>query len=411
MAFQKRIKEGLIFLATVAILHGCTDDGSFNTPSNNYLVDFGQANLLLLPAVQALMVPLEAEYPEAAFIRANASYGVQVYRITYKTHYKGGEITASGLVCVPLADMEFPVISFQNGTNTQHANAPTEDPIDFNYMLLEAMASNGYIILIPDYIGFGSSDNLIHPYYQKKSTTDAVIDMLQASLELLDYTAVLAKSNGNLFLMGYSQGAWATLCTMYELEQDNQTGLTLSAVSCGAGAYDLMAMSDYVLSLTSFPAPLYLPYFIYSEQVFGALNDPLDKYFKQPYAGIIPTLFDGTYSNGEVNAQLNDTIGKLLTENMIINFDEGSEFENLRSLLSDNSISGWNTTIPLRFFHGTMDSNIPSMQSTDIHNSFIQAGAGAAVVTFTTLEGSTHETGIIPWGIATVNWLNETGEK
>ena len=410
MMVGEKIKKALFLLTAAAILYGCSDDGSINTPSNDYLLELRQANLLLLPAVQTLLVPLEAEYPEAAFIRANASYSVQVFRITYKTHFKNEEITASGLACVPLADREFPVISFQNGTNTQHENAPTEDPIDFNYMLLEAMASNGYIILIPDYIGFGASDNEVHPYFQKKSTTDAVIDMIHAGLEMLDFSAVTAKSNGNLYLMGYSQGGWATLCTMDALERDNQTGLTLSGASCGAGAYDLMTMSEHVLGLDTFPGPLYLPYFIYSEQVFGTLTDPLDKYFKQPYAGIIPTLFNGTYSNSEVNVQLNDTVSMLLTDNMIANFAEGSEFATLRVLLTDNSVTAWNTTIPLRFFHGTIDLNIPPSQSIAIHNSFIQAGSDPGEVTFTDLEGSSHETGIISWGIATVNWFNELKE-
>jgi len=410
MMVRKIFKKVLSLLATVVILHSCSDDGGINTPNNDYLLELGQANLLLLPAVQTLLVTLEAEYPEAAFIRANAAYAVQVYRITYKTHFKNEEITASGLVCVPLAEQEFPVISFQNGTNTLHENAPTEDPVDFNYMLLEAMASNGYIILIPDYIGFGASDNQVHPYFQKESTTDAVIDMIHASLELLDYSTMLAKSNGNLYLMGYSQGGWATLCTMDALERTNQTGLTLSGVSCGAGAYDLMTMSDHVLGLNTFPGPLYLPYFIYSEQVFGTLTDPLDKYFKQPYADVIPMLFNGTYSNSEVNAQLNDTVSMLLTDSMIANFDTGSEFATLRSLFTDNSVTAWNTTIPLRFFHGTVDTNIPPSQSLDMHNGFIQAGSDPGVVTFTDLEGSSHETGIVPWGIATVNWFNEIKE-
>jgi pimeloyl-ACP methyl ester carboxylesterase len=411
MVTQNKIKEVLAFIALAVMLHGCGEESSIKTPENNYLLSMGQANTLLLPAVEALLIPLEATYPEAAFIRTNAAYGVQVYRITYKTHYRNEEITASGLVCMPLADESFPVISFQNGTNTQHENAPSEDPLDFNYMLLQAMASNGYIILIPDYIGFGASDNLVHPYYQKESTTEAVIDMIHASLELLDYSMIPAKSNENLYLMGYSQGGWATLCTMDALEQNNQTGLTLSGVSCGSGAYDLIAMSNYVLGLSTFPGPLYLPYFVYAQQEFGALTDPLDKYFKQPYADNIPALFNGALSNGEVNAQLNDTIARLLTDNMIENFQTGSEFATLRNLLTINSVTAWNTTIPLRFFHGTADTNIPSAQSVDMHHAFIQQGSDPGTVTFTDLEGYSHETGIIPWGIATVNWLNEILEK
>ena len=401
---------GLLLLVMIFLVNGCNKETT-NPSSNQYLVDFKQENILMLQSIEAMLSPLEPLYPEAAGIKDNAAYSVQVFSIKYKTHYKGEEITASGLACIPLSDGKFPVISFQNGTNTFHGNAPTANPLNYNYLLLEAMVSNGYILLIPDYIGFGASADQVHPYYQKETTVSTVIDMMHACSELVQDKKVLAKMADRNYLMGYSQGGWATLSVLEELEKGDHPDIKVSAASCGAGAYDLMAMSNYVLALDTFPGPVYLPYFVYSEQVFGALTDQLDKYFNEPYAGRIPGLFDGSHTNTDVNENLNDTISRLLTADMIQNFATGSEFQDLRNVLTENSVSAWPVEARLQFYHGTMDVNVPPVQSQMIYDNFIAAGADPEKVSLLHLEGKTHETGVIPWGINTINWFNELEGK
>jgi hypothetical protein len=170
-------------------------------------------------------------------------------------------------------------------------------------------------------------------------------------------------------------------------------------------------MSNYILKLETFPGPLYLPYFVYSEQVFGALTDPLGTYFNEPYAGRIPSLFDGSHTNGEVNANLNDTISRLVTPDLIQNFTSGTEFQDLRNVLSENSISAWPLDAQVRFYHGTIDDNVPPEQSQLIYDSFISSGADPSKVSLWPLEGMNHETGVIPWGINTINWFNELEGK
>src|SRR3990172_9067460 len=290
------LKLFLLALTLLFLINSCRDD---STPSTEYLVSYKQESILLLPAITALFESLGTEYPGASDILAQAQHSVQVFSITYKTQYKGSGITASGLVCLPLTGEQFPVISFQNGTNTLDANAPSADPLDYKYLLLQAMASNGYIMLIPDYIGFGASEELVHPYYNRTATDIVVVDMMHACGELVEQQDILAKSNGRYYLMGYSQGGWASLSAHDAIENGGLSSLEIVASSCGAGAYDLMTMSSYVLDLETFPGPLYLPYFIYARQQYGTLMDPLDKFFKEPYAARIPVLFDGSYSNSE----------------------------------------------------------------------------------------------------------------
>jgi pimeloyl-ACP methyl ester carboxylesterase len=398
----------LFILAALILVTGCSKES--DKPENKVLVSYTQTNVFQLEAIVSLLSSLEPDYPGATSIKEHARYSVQVCRITYKTTYKNETITASGLVCLPAADESFPLISFQNGTNTAHADAPSVNPLNYNFLLLEAMASNGYILMIPDYIGFGASADKIHPYYEKESTARSVIDMMKAVQELVKASSIAANTNGTNYLMGYSQGGWATLSVLEALEGAT-SDLVVDAASCGAGAYDLMAMSDWVMGLETFPAPHYLPYFVYSEQDYGALSDPLTRFFNEPYASKIPELFNGNYENDQVNSQLNDTIAVLLTADMMANFATGQDFAPLRNALKKNSVTAWNPHALIRFYHGTADVNVPPEQTTLMASRMLDAGGDPDRVVVVPLEGLNHETGVIPWGIETINWFNELENK
>jgi pimeloyl-ACP methyl ester carboxylesterase len=376
-----------------------------------YLVDYKMNNSFTLSTIGTQLSILLVLYPDLDDIIEHAIYGVKVYKINYKTHYRDSVIIASGLVCMPMSEGKFPVISFQNGTNTDHDNSPSMNPLNTNYKVLECMASNGYVVLMTDYIGFGSSADILHPYYHQASTNNAVIDLINAFKEMSLRDDIQVAGNDTIYLMGYSQGGWASMSAFDEIQQSDLSGFEVAAVSCGAGAYDLMTMSTYVLGSETFPGPLYLPYFIYSQQVYGNIPDPLTKFFKEPYAGNIPELFNGTYDNDEINFQLTYSIPDLVTEDMLENFSSGPDFSNLRELLIDNSVFGWNTTTKVNIYHGTKDLNIPPSQSVALYNDFINAGADPELVKYIELEGYTHGTGLIPWGILTINWFNSVENK
>jgi len=402
-----RIFHFTFLLSLFFAVSGCHKDNDNQPAENIYLQSFEKVNSYSSGFIKAILGTQSTAYPEINPIIASSMYGIDIYKITYKTSFKNSEVTASGLVCVPDADGQFPVISFQNGTNTSHYNAPSVNPNELMYSLMEAMAGNGYIVIIADYLGFGTSQGMIHPYYDKESTTRSVTDMILAAHELLQDEQVTAKSSGKHFLMGYSQGGWATLATLQRCEQDYRSEIGVTAASCGAGAYDLMAMSDYVLEQQVFPGPLYLPYFIYSKIVAGDMTGPLSLYFKEPYASRIPGLFDGSLGNEDVNSQLNDTIQLLVTDELRNNFATGADFSLLRSMLETNSTGAWNCSATIRFYHGTSDMNVPPGQSDIMYNQFINMGVSQLKVSLQSLEGLTHETGLIPWGVKTINWFNE----
>ncbi|MDO9257895.1 MAG: lipase family protein [Bacteroidales bacterium] len=397
----------LILVVGLFVTPGCKKESTNDEPANETLVTYQKILTHPVSTIKQQIGVWESLYPEATSIVSHTTSAVDVYKITYNTVYKGEAVLASGLVCVPQSQDSCPIISFQNGTNTLKSGSPSEDPANYYYTLMEYMAGNGYIITFPDYIGFGASSQFLHPYYERETTDRAVIDMIRACHELLGENDIQVKFNGEHFLMGYSQGGWATLSGLKNIETNYKTTIPVTATSCGAGAYDMMAMSNYVMAQKVFPGPLYLPYFIYSQQLFGAHNDPLSKFFNEPYASRIPELFSGTYTNTQVDAQLNDTISVLLKSNMITDLGSGIDFAQLRSLLVKNSVTAWQPTSKINFYHGSADLNVPPEQSQLIYNSFLDLGVGQDKIQLISLPGTDHETSLLPWGLKTINWFNE----
>lgn len=400
------VLASILLISSALFFTGCQKNEDPVNSNRNYLVHFEKINNYSASFIKILLGSMNAAYPGIDTLVADVKYGFDLYSVTYKMNFKGNPITASGLVCIPSSDESFPILSFQNGTNTYKFNAPTVNPADPLYTLIEMMASHGYIVTIADYPGFGSSSNMLHPYYDKTATNDAVSHLIMAAHELVDDVSVKAGSNGKHYLMGYSQGGWATLASLKNLETSYPDSIPVEAASCGAGAYDIPALSNYVLQQQTFPGPLYLPYFIYSKITAGDISEPLETYFNEPYASLIPGLFDGNFTNTQVNEQLNDTIAMLLAENMRLNLGSGSEFASLRTAMAANSLEAWNPSATIRFYHGTSDLNVPPVQSDIMYNAFLSLGVSSSKVSLNPIPGATHESGLIPWGISSILWFD-----
>ncbi|HDJ34282.1 MAG TPA: phospholipase, partial [Bacteroidetes bacterium] len=106
----------------------------------------------------------------------------------------------------------------QNGTNTLLDNAPSTNPNYELYQLLQSVASMGYVVVIADYIGFGASEQIFHPYLHRESTVQCLVDMLRAVDEFWEDVSTEITPLNSYYLIGYSQGGWSTLALLSALE-------------------------------------------------------------------------------------------------------------------------------------------------------------------------------------------------
>ncbi len=381
--------------AALFVVQSCKKDedpfaGNLHLLSAERAATWTQSNVLTLLTTAATM------YPEISDVKNDVKSGMIVYSITYKTTFKGEEVTASGLVAVPDKEGDYPVLSFQNGTNTLYANAPSVNPFYTLYEMLECVASTGYVVVIPDYLGFGASEDIFHPYLHKESTVTSIIDMLRALSELDTDIAKNITFLNEYYLMGYSQGGWATLALLEEIDKNYSSDFNVAGCTCGAGPYDIEYFNSYVLGLTEYPMPSFLGYIAKAYSDHDLFTNPLTDLFKQPYATNIETYFDGMHSTGQINDELTTIIADLFTANYISGFATSPDYLSIREALAANSIEAWDTSVPLLFTHGADDVYVPPVISTNMYNAMINAGTSSANCSIISLPGLDHTEGIVP---------------
>jgi pimeloyl-ACP methyl ester carboxylesterase len=299
-------------------------------------------------------------------------------------------------VILPKTSDELGMLSFQHGTIVTHEEAPTETPTSSGLMLFySAMASPGFIGVVPDFFGFGSSKSMLHPYYIESATADAVVDNLKAAREL----ALLndRKFNGRLFLAGYSQGGYATMAAHKSIEASPLDDFDLIASFPASGGYDIKGVQEYFFEQTTYSQPYYLAYVAFSYKTYLNWTEPLTDFFNEPYASLIPTLFGGNKSGSEINAQLTQDVSQYINPELIQGIDTEARFEYIVDAFEENSVNDFIPTKRLYLYHGNLDTTVPYQNSVDVYNEFITNGASPDIVTFTTLQFATHNTGFTPY--------------
>ncbi len=393
----------LFFISTFSSC-GLFDDDDDKKPVDIYLVGYEKHKTYSSSQIKAILNTYAIIFPDLNNIIEKVEHSIDVYKITYTTEFDGKFVTASGLVSVPLTKGTYPVISYQNGTNTLHDDAPTVKPDYQLYMLLEFIASTGFVVAVPDYLGFGKSDDMFHPYLDKESTVQSVIDMIRATKEFVVHYEN-TEVNNDLYITGYSQGGWATMQLQKAIEQNHSDEFNLVASSCGAGPYDLLYVNEYVLAQTTYPMPYYVGYIFNSYINLGDIKIPASDVFKSPYDQRIMTLFDGTKTGGEINEQLTQTTADLFTADYLSNSNTDVKYATVISSLAKNSINAWKTNVPTLLTHGTADTYVPVQLSQNLYNDFISLGVDESKITYIPIPGADHSGGIIPSQVASFNWF------
>lgn len=323
-------------------------------------------------------------------------YAVDIYKIEYTTKYKGRTITASGLVMIPDTQVPLSTISFHHGTIAADREAPTNLLFDNpQLVLLSALASTGTIVTIPDFIGFGSSVEITHPYYNELYSAVPMVDLLYAASEIAKQFN--ANQTSDLYLAGYSQGGYVTMATHKYIEENGISNYELRASFPSSGGYDLLGVRDFFFEQETYDQPFFLAYVAES---FRTVNDwevaALNDVFQAQYASQIPTFFDGSKSGSQINALLTDRIADLVHPAYLAN-PEDLKFKRFQDEFIANSLIDWVPTIPMHMYHGDADITVPFQNSVSAHAQLLSNGASPTSVTFTTLPGADHFTGFLPY--------------
>ena len=284
-------------------------------------------------------------------------YDVLAYRLEYTpSDVNGQPIRASGLVGVPAkaAGAASPVLSYQHGTIFRDSEAPSNNAVASEVALV--MASVGYIVLAPDYVGYGASKGAPHPYLLSGPSAAAVVDFLTAAQTWRRQQGVA--DNGQLFMTGYSEGGYVTLAAHRALQWGNSPHLqNLRQVVVGAGPYNVQATMDGLVDVVR-----------QENKVVGALINP----------GFLRHL--GGSAQREVRrallkALLPNDADVVIDATFIDNF-LSDDVPNLNRL---SNVHQWRPTLPVRFYHGKDDRTVPYASAASTVQAMQAQGAGDLV--------------------------------
>ncbi|MFP4497575.1 MAG: lipase family protein [Vulcanimicrobiota bacterium] len=321
-------------------------------------------------------------------LRNYFKYSWHLYKVVYyTTDAHGNKIEVSGALAVPVSihghQIEAPMLSLQHPTQVERKYSPSAlDILDPELTIPAALAfcSTGYIVAIPDYPGMGINYD-VHPYCQY-SLSYSVVDMIRAVEDSKFYWADNARTtlwNDTLFLMGYSEGGYATMVTAKEIQLNHSDEFTISAVAPLDGPYSLSeTMRNLMVNAdASYSAPYFMPYTIQGyESVYGddypEFNFDRDVKSEVPgytppegstYALELEKRLDGTYSGEEISdfmklATPYEGPKSILTDVFLQEIQQASgPVYNI--LKENNAYNDWTPEMPMKLFHNAHDDLVP----------------------------------------------------
>jgi hypothetical protein len=229
---------------------------------------------------------------------------VQVQYIQYTTLGGASEKTAaSGALMVPSGtDARCagtrPILLYAHATHPEKAYnlaalADSSNPASTEGLTLAALfATQGYIVVAPNYAGYDSSPLGYHPFLNAQQQSGEMIDALSAAKMALAPLAPRVSAGSKLFLTGYSQGGHVAMATHRAMQQ---AGLPVTASAPMSGPYALaQELDDNFAGQVHIGSTLFGTFMAtsYQKSYGGIYAQPTDLY-ESNWASGIETLLPG----------------------------------------------------------------------------------------------------------------------
>ncbi|MDP6921422.1 MAG: prolyl oligopeptidase family serine peptidase [Lutibacter sp.] len=354
------------------------------TISNEWLVSYELTGSFTASQLQQTAAPFSTMYP----VIAGFSYrDVKAYKLVYTTtDVVGTPISASGLVLIPQQDTPFPIVSFQHGTETDKEKAPSNAVLNQDTLLGLLVSGSGYVMLFPDYLGYGASKAYPHPYEHAATLGKTCYDMLMGAKEMFQELEV--QTSEKLFLAGYSEGGYATMAMHKYLDAHSNIPVTMSAP--GAGAYHKTAFAQAILEKDE--TLEFLPNYMWVLETYNwvyGVDRPWSATVNEPYATTLENIIDpGDYLTSGISKNPSVLFQASFRDAFLAGTDA------LCAPVADNDIHDWLPKGPITLYHGEEDDYVFPLNSQSAYEAMKARGASVSLVTF---PGENHATAILPY--------------
>jgi len=266
----------------------------------------------------------------------------------------GNPITLSGKVLLPADGKVKRCILVSHYTIASNAEAPSN-----TFPLEGLLVKLGYAVIVPDYIGYGVTSHMVHPYLVMDVTARNVLDMYKAVIPFLEKAGCKPQYD-DIYLMGYSQGGATTMAVQHLIEHHDED-VKIRRVFAGGGPYDVKATYDRFVETDTASYPCAVPIMMQGMIVGNKLDLDMRE-LMAPY--IYDHLDEWVNSKRYTASQINEMIGTNVTHELLTSkgMDRTSkEISEMYKAMTNNSILSysWTPKAPVFIMHSIDDETVP----------------------------------------------------
>lgn len=234
------------------------------------------------------------------------------------------------------------------------------------------LMKNGAMIIVPDLIGHGITDNIPEPYCVPSMTVPAAYDMYAATMDFLKDRGVKDGTKIPVYITGYSQGGLSALSEVRAFQEEYKGKVNLVSAYLGSGPYSMKSFQDdwaendrcgYPLSIGLTVIGLK---YAYPDIMTGDYSDYFTKEFMD--AGLVDKILSKKYSTNEMSEEIkkvfpSDETGYVkasaLLKKECLTPGEKRYQELERCTLDCEMASGWKPEVPVYIIHDEEDTYVP----------------------------------------------------
>ena len=270
----------------------------------------------------------------------------------------GDSLWVSGRVYLPRKRHVRGVILAPHFTISADREAPSR-----SISLEMVFAMIGYVVVMPDYVGYGISSHLTHPYLHWQSAATTAVDMLNALPPLLSHYGYVMAETNPLWIMGYSQGAAVALGATKLLELRKDSLWHIEGIFAGGGPYDVAGTYDACVKADYTGIPCAIPMLVMGTSAGYGLDLRKEDFFQEPLLSHYEEWIEAKrYTINEIKTRMGSCrLSDVMTpEGMDKTRPETARFYDA---LLQSSIVGYVPHCPAYFFHSTEDDMVPCLNT------------------------------------------------
>ena len=183
-------------------------------------------------------------------------------------------ILLSGKLSVPQNQQPKGIILLPHFTIGSNKEAPS------NRLTADAkMLKDDYVLIMPDYLGYGISSERVHPYLHGELTARNTVDLFLYTRPLLDSLS-LGIPTDSIYIVGYSQGGATALWTLRLIEEQYADRIHVKRCFVGSAPCDVATTFDEAVLHCRANVPALVALLTYGTDAAYRLNLQMDQILK-----------------------------------------------------------------------------------------------------------------------------------